>query len=193
MKKVFYTLIIIGTLLLINWKFELIEIGVARFEDFSHYKINNFDSPQKLLAEYNINTTEMDSKANFVFINFWATWCGNCIKEIPSINRLNKKYADKGILFVACSDDDSLNSALKLKQLNLNYSIPQRYAVKGLRSKLKRICILQHIPIDTVDGLPCSFVISKNDSVIFNIDGSILGHESEIERRFDSITGFYKH
>ena len=35
-----------------------------------------------------------------VFVNFWATWCAPCIREIPSINRAAKSLEDENYLFL---------------------------------------------------------------------------------------------
>ncbi len=34
----------------------------------------------------------------YVFVNYWATWCAPCIKEIPELNKLNKEHADELII-----------------------------------------------------------------------------------------------
>ena len=39
-------------------------------------------------------------KGNIVVLDFWATWCLPCIAEIPSLNRLQEKYASKGVKVV---------------------------------------------------------------------------------------------
>jgi len=36
-------------------------------------------------------------KGSVLVLDFWATWCGPCISEIPTLNRLQEKYADKGL------------------------------------------------------------------------------------------------
>ena len=36
-------------------------------------------------------------KGSIVVLDFWATWCVPCIAEIPALNRLQEKYASKGV------------------------------------------------------------------------------------------------
>ncbi|WP_196893224.1 TlpA family protein disulfide reductase [Aureivirga marina] len=46
-----------------------------------------------------------DFKGKFVYIDIWATWCGPCIKEIPALKEVEKKYHDKNITFISISVD----------------------------------------------------------------------------------------
>src|SRR5438128_2131455 len=39
-------------------------------------------------------------KDKIVVLDFWATWCGPCLAEIPELNRLQEKYGDKGVKVV---------------------------------------------------------------------------------------------
>ena len=39
-------------------------------------------------------------KGHPVVINFWASWCGPCVEEMPSLAQLHREYAKKGIEFV---------------------------------------------------------------------------------------------
>ena len=38
-------------------------------------------------------------------LNFWATWCAPCVEEIPSLNELQKRFANSGVVVVAVSVD----------------------------------------------------------------------------------------
>ncbi|MFD2147124.1 TlpA family protein disulfide reductase [Mucilaginibacter antarcticus] len=61
-------------------------------------------------------------KGNYVYIDIWATWCGPCIAEIPSLKKMEEKYHDKPIKFVSISidadkDKEKWKSFVKDKQL----------------------------------------------------------------------------
>lgn len=44
-------------------------------------------------------------KGKFIYIDFWATWCGPCIQESPAFEKLCKQYAGKDIVFLQVSID----------------------------------------------------------------------------------------
>ena len=64
-------------------------------EDFS-FKSVDTDVESKL----------SDYEGNVVIINFWATWCGPCLDEIPDLNRLQNEYADQGLVILSISDEE---------------------------------------------------------------------------------------
>lgn len=47
-----------------------------------------------------------DLKGKYVYIDFWATWCGPCKKEIPDLEKLTKLFEGKNIHFVSISIDE---------------------------------------------------------------------------------------
>lgn len=48
------------------------------------------EAPDLQLTDISENSLRLsDMKGSVVFINFWATWCGSCIEEMPSIERLS--------------------------------------------------------------------------------------------------------
>lgn len=58
-----------------------------------------------------------------VFVNFWATWCAPCIREIPSINRAAAALEEEGytFLFVSDEDTDTINEFLTEREFQGNF------------------------------------------------------------------------
>lgn len=47
-----------------------------------------------------------DLKGKYVYFDIWATWCGPCIREIPSLKKVEKQFEGKNIEFVSISVDE---------------------------------------------------------------------------------------
>jgi len=70
----------------------LIGISSPTFEDYENYKGGT--------------TSLNDLKGKYVYIDIWATWCGPCVREIPSLKEIEKAYHGKNIEFVSISTDN---------------------------------------------------------------------------------------
>jgi cytochrome c biogenesis protein CcmG/thiol:disulfide interchange protein DsbE len=48
-----------------------------------------------------------DLRGKIVVLNFWTTWCGPCVEEMPSLERLQKNMGSKVIVLAVSTDDDN--------------------------------------------------------------------------------------
>lgn len=58
-----------------------------------------------------------------LIINFWATWCPPCLKEIPDFMALQAEFKDKNVQFIGIALEDLQTVADYNAQVNINYPI----------------------------------------------------------------------
>ena len=78
--------------------------------------------------------TLSDFKGKPVIINFWATWCGPCVKEMPAFERLKENYGDEiGILAVNCGEDaDTIKDFADANGYTFPIALDEEYQVSML-------------------------------------------------------------
>lgn len=70
-----------------------------------------------------LNKIVSDNKGKVVFVNFWATWCPYCRKELPGFNSLQKKYNGKvEIIGIAFDENGEQVVPPFLKKWNVTYT-----------------------------------------------------------------------
>jgi thiol:disulfide interchange protein len=91
-----------------------------------------------------IDTAALSGKV--VVVNFWATWCVPCIREIPGFNKLHKDFAGQGVAVLGISMDDEGAERVQpfLKKHPMNYPV-------GLGSEaLNKQYNLEQLPVTLV-------------------------------------------
>src|SRR5206468_2470759 len=58
----------------------------------------------KTLAGADLDPKAFEGKV--VVVNFWATWCVPCLREIPGFNKLHQEYGEQGVVVVGVSMDE---------------------------------------------------------------------------------------
>ena len=109
-------------------------------------------------------------KGKPIFLNFWATWCGPCVHEMPSIDSLARdpRLQGKSIEFLCVStDDDSETVRQFLKGRNLGMTF--------LRVKDGKIP-----PVFYSEGIPATFLITPDGRIAASEIGSADWHEPRV-------------
>ena len=118
-------------------------------------------APQARLADLDGKPASLaDFKGKPVVVNLWATWCPPCVKEMPTLNRLQARL--EGRLIVAAVSEDRGGAA----------AVKRFVAAKemhNLRVYLDPAAALAHA-LD-VDLLPTSIVIDTEGRIVGRVDG----------------------
>jgi peroxiredoxin len=66
-----------------------------------------------------------DLKDQIIVLDFWATWCENCVSEIPDFNKLEKEYSPRGVKVIGLSVQSGWASDIQkvVKQYNMRYTV----------------------------------------------------------------------
>ncbi len=92
-------------------------------------------------------------KGKVVLLNFWATWCDPCRREIPRFVELQSKYGDRGFQVVGISlDDDAKEVPPFYQQYKMNY--PVAVGNEKLADRYGEIL-----------GLPVNFLIDRDGRI----------------------------
>jgi len=130
--------------------------------------------PAPELKAKDVNGKELSLEAykgKVVLLNFWATWCGPCRAEIPSLIRIQEAYKDRlQIIGMDVDDDDEEQLREFVKDQGINYpvamtSVPLRLAYGG------------------IGALPTVFVINQDSKVVQKHVGLFNPALYEIEAR----------
>jgi thiol-disulfide isomerase/thioredoxin len=62
-------------------------------------------------------------KGQTVVVNFWASWCGPCVEEMPTLAQLNDEYSKKGVKFIGIGVDSEKNVKAFLQKVPVDYPV----------------------------------------------------------------------
>jgi len=97
--------------------------------------------------------TLRELRGKVVLVNFWATWCPPCRKEMPDLDALYRKFKDQGLVILAIDDEEAGKIKPYLAEHPVTYPIlldPGRKANESFH----------------VDGIPKSFVYDREGKLV---------------------------
>ena len=123
-----------------------------------HYDIGT--APNFRLQDIDGETFELDkARGNWIFLHFWASWCGPCRKEMPTIQKLADAMQDENFKIVminTAEDEDTVFEFLAAIDVELNTLMD----VDGLVTEVWK-----------PRGLPTSFLINPKGEVKYQAIG----------------------
>jgi thiol-disulfide isomerase/thioredoxin len=84
-----------------------------------------------------------DLQGKYIYIDFWATWCGPCKEEIPALEKLQQAMAGGNIVFLSISFDKDME---KWRQMVLADKMQGLQLHAGPDNELKKVLMISSIP-----------------------------------------------
>jgi cytochrome c-type biogenesis protein len=121
------------------------------------------------LTDLEGNTVKLsDYKGKVVFVNFWATWCPPCKKEIPDLEEANKKLVESGdaVILAVNVTDGSRETESIVREFAANNNMEMHILLdKGGKVASSKAY--------NITGIPTTYIINKDGSIYNYVEGAI--------------------
>ena len=131
----------------------------------------NFLGEFELIDLNNVMTHSSKWNGQYKLINFWATWCAPCRREIPLLNNTQKEYQDMSVQIIGIAVD-VLDDVIAYSE-----ETPFEYPV--LVGEEEAIAIAENANIEFI-GLPFTMLVDDQNEIIKTHLGEIKEHHIDM-------------
>jgi peroxiredoxin len=147
-------------------------IALAQLERYEHVQVAlqdpqytaasdklKTDDDRRQRADFTLNDLDgkswklSDLKGKVVLVNFWATWCPPCNRELPDLEALYNQYEHEGLVVLAISDEEGARVQPFIKKQKLTYPI--------LLDPGRKVNDLYE-----VEGIPKTFIYDRDGKIV---------------------------
>lgn len=134
------------------------------------------------MEKRNVTLKDIVRTHRLTFVDFWASWCVPCCKELPEIERIYKKYKKHNLTVIGVSLDTDYNQwHSAVYKYHLTY--PQLSDLKGFQSEVAKQYYIRFLPLN--------YLINQNGTIIGkNIPANVL--EATLKNEFRTMQGSKK-
>mgnify|MGYP001440203024 FL=1 len=131
----------------------------------------NFLGEFELIDLNNVMTNSSKWNGQYKLINFWATWCAPCRREIPLLNNTQKEYQDMSLQIIGIAVD-VLDDVIA-------YSEETTFEYPVLVGEEEAIAIAENANIEFI-GLPFTMLVDDQNEIIKTHLGEIKEHHIDM-------------
>jgi len=97
-------------------------------------------------------------------VEFWATWCGPCVRGMPHLSALQKQYADQGLTVIGVTSVDRNNPLEAVEKMVAQKGDVMGYTVAWDTERATNEAYMQAA---RQTGIPCAFLVDKTGEIAY--------------------------
>jgi len=143
-------------------------VQAAAIEPFPDFTLKDLHGRAVSLSQF---------RGKVVILNLWMTTCPPCKKEMPMLQQIQKKYANREVVVIGISADEKAGTAASFaRKLGVTYPLLIHPALMTSESEQQKFGML---------GLPTTYILDKTGSVRKKVIGFL--YKEDIEQALEEV------